>query len=202
MKFLRSVSFPGSSQSQFSVSEAQKLQNESSEVECGFYLTFQQTVVMSNTITAWAQQLSLFLSTLGACYLISAYRETVASASWQQDGWCDARPPLLGRIQTGFCSVPERRPDRLIEARRVPRLIHGACRERQRCFLENYFTKTSEPSGSRYCICLSGRMRMFGGKANNRFSEALWVSYLSVIQPRNVLFLKPLPGSLQVCFKS
>ncbi len=120
------------------VGSPKKLQNESSEDECGFYLTFQQTVVMSNNITAWAQQLSLFLSTLGACNFISAYRETVASASWQQDGWCDARPPLLGRIQTGFCSVRERRPRQIdrgsacsANSWHVPReaaLFFGSCR--------------------------------------------------------------------------
>lgn len=52
-------------------------------------------------------------------------------------------------------------------------------------------------------VSLSGRMRMFGGKANNRSASQMLFesSYLSVIQPRNVLFLKPLPGSLQVCFR-
>lgn len=96
-------------------------------------------------------------------------------------------------------------PDRLKEARRVSQLIHGTCREKQRCFLDrtywlivllaNHFTKISESQADLATVSLSGHMRIFGRvlKANNcSGSEMLFIvtesSYLSVIQPRNVCY--------------
>lgn len=118
-------------------------------------------------------------------------------------------PIHLSWAASKWVSVPfeSASPDRLKEARRVPQLIHGVCRERQRCFLDragllaNCFTKTSQPSGSRYCISLWTHEDVWRVlKANNRSASQMLFesSYSSVIQPRNVLFLNPLPGSLQV----
>lgn len=134
-------------------------------------------------------------------YSISTCRETAVSVSWQQDGCL--MPVHLSWAASKWVSAPFQSsgPDRLKEARRVPWLIHGTCRERQLCFLDrtgllaNCFTKISESQADIATLSLSAHMRVFGRfwKANNRSgSEMLFAatesSYLSVIQPRNVCY--------------
>ncbi len=96
------------------------------------------TDVMSNNITAWAQRLSVSEHVTSMLLDFCVRRDCgvcVLTARWM----CDARSPLLGRIQMGFCSVRERRPRQIERGSacpsanswcvpREPALFFGSCR--------------------------------------------------------------------------
>lgn len=150
----------------------------------GFIWGFSRQCLYLKSLVKWCQitlrHELINISTvcpLCAHYSISACRKTAVSMSWQQDGCL--MPVHLPWAASKWVSAPfgSAGPDRLKEARRVSKLIHGTCRERQRCFLDrtvllaNCFTKISESQADLATVSLSGHMRIFERvlKANNRW---------------------------------
>lgn len=129
-----------------------KVSPQSSEDKCGVYLTFQQTVLSIWSSRSFQQtwcQITLQPELIASLCFWARYEHVIrflraerlrrlrpdSKIRWM----CDAHPPLLGRIQMGFCSVRERQPRQIergsacpsANSWRVPReaaLFFGSCR--------------------------------------------------------------------------